>query len=185
MALKIVAEVGVTSVIICIFATMYTASANQSKFEITASENGFNINNQPVDWNLVSVSDGYFHIIFNKQSYRAEVVKADYAAKTFSIKINGKIIPVTVKDRFDMLLEKMGMNAGASNKAVVIKAPMPGLIIDLKVKAGDVVKPGDPLLILEAMKMENIIKAPGEGTVKTVKAKKGDSVEKNQVLIEF
>jgi biotin carboxyl carrier protein len=62
---------------------------------------------------------------------------------------------------------------------------MPGLIIDLKVKQGDVVKAGDALLILEAMKMENIIKAPGEGTVKMIKAKKGDSVEKNQVLIEF
>ena len=62
---------------------------------------------------------------------------------------------------------------------------MPGMIIDLRVKAGDQVKAGDPLLVLEAMKMENIIKAPGEGTVKQVKIKKGDTVEKNQVLIEF
>lgn len=164
---------------------MFTASANQSKFEIVSTENDFIVNGKPVDWNLVKVSDGYFHIIHNNKSYKAEVVKTDTATKTFHIKINGKIIPVSVKDRFDLLLEKMGMNGAASNKAIVIKAPMPGLIIDLKVKAGDVVKPGDPLLILEAMKMENIIKAPGEGTVKTVKAKKGDSVEKNQVLIEF
>jgi biotin carboxyl carrier protein len=62
---------------------------------------------------------------------------------------------------------------------------MPGLIIDLKVKAGDAVKPGDQLLILEAMKMENILKSQGEGTVKTVKVNKGDTVEKGQVLIEF
>lgn len=164
---------------------MFTASANQSKFEITSSENGFSINNQPVDWNLVTITDGYFHIIYNNESYRAELVKADYATKTFSIKINGKVIPVSVKDRFDLLLEKMGMSGASANKTIVIKAPMPGLIIDLKVKAGDAVKQGDPLLILEAMKMENIIKAPGEGTVKSVKAKKGDSVEKNQVLIEF
>jgi biotin carboxyl carrier protein len=170
---------------ICIFADMYTASANQSKFEITPTEEGFTINNEAVDWNLVTVSDGYFHIIFKNQSYRAELVKADYATKTFTIKINGKVIPVSVKDRFDLLLEKMGMNGASANKAIVIKAPMPGLIIDLKVKQGDVVKAGDALLILEAMKMENIIKAPGEGTVKTIKAKKGDSVEKNQVLIEF
>ena len=164
---------------------MYTASVNQSKFEILPTETCFTINNEVIDWNLFTVSDGYFHIIFKNQSYRAEVVKAEYSTKTFSIKINGKIIPVTVKDRFDLLLEKMGMNGASANKAIVIKAPMPGLIIDLKVKQGDVVKPGDPLLILEAMKMENIIKAPGDGTVKTIKAKKGDSVEKNQVLIEF
>jgi biotin carboxyl carrier protein len=62
---------------------------------------------------------------------------------------------------------------------------MPGLVIDLKVKVGDTVKAGDPLLILEAMKMENILKSPGDGTIKNVKTKKGDSVEKGQVLIEF
>jgi biotin carboxyl carrier protein len=66
-----------------------------------------------------------------------------------------------------------------------IKAPMPGLIIDLRVKEGDVVKQNDPLIILEAMKMENVIKSPGDGTVKAVKVQKGNSVEKNQVLIEF
>jgi biotin carboxyl carrier protein len=77
------------------------------------------------------------------------------------------------------------MTSQASGKVNSIKAPMPGLIIDLKVKDGDAVKTGDALLILEAMKMENIIKSPGEGIVKTVKVKKGDSVEKNQVLIEF
>jgi biotin carboxyl carrier protein len=59
------------------------------------------------------------------------------------------------------------------------------LIIDLKVKVGDSVTTGDVLLILEAMKMENILKATGDGVVKEVKAKKGDSVEKGQVLIEF
>ena len=79
----------------------------------------------------------------------------------------------------------MGMNNTSAGKINSLKAPMPGLIIDLKVKAGDTVKQNDPLLILEAMKMENIIKSPGEGVVKLVKIKKGDSVEKNQVLIEF
>jgi biotin carboxyl carrier protein len=115
----------------------------------------------------------------------AEVVKADHDTKTFSVKLNGKIYPVELKDRFDILLEKMGMNSSAGSKVNMIKAPMPGLIIDLKVKSGDTVKPGDTLLILEAMKMENIIKSPGEGVVKSVKVKKGESVEKNQVLIEF
>jgi biotin carboxyl carrier protein len=112
-------------------------------------------------------------------------VKADRATKTFQFKINNTIHAVEVKDKFDLLLEKMGMVNGAATKINNIKAPMPGLVIDLKVKAGDEVKAGDPLLILEAMKMENILKSPGEGTIKNVKTKKGDSVEKGQVLIEF
>jgi biotin carboxyl carrier protein len=77
------------------------------------------------------------------------------------------------------------MNNLQNNSAKEIKAPMPGLIFDIKVKEGDEVKKGDPVLILEAMKMENILKSPGDGTVKKIKIKKGESVEKNQVLIQF
>jgi biotin carboxyl carrier protein len=79
----------------------------------------------------------------------------------------------------------MGMSSATANKVNNIKAPMPGLIINLKVAEGDTVKAGDQLLILEAMKMENILKSPGDGVIKKIKVKKGDSVEKNQVLIEF
>lgn len=164
---------------------MFKATVNNKTFEIGTSGESFTVNGQPFEWDMVTISDGYFHIVHENNSYKAEVVKTDAAAKTFQVKVNGRIYPVVVKDKFDLLLEKMGMNSNAGSKVNVIKAPMPGLIIDLKVKAGDVVKAGDALLILEAMKMENIIKCPGDGTVKTVNVKKGDSVEKNQVLIGF
>ena len=77
------------------------------------------------------------------------------------------------------------MNNNNASLVKDIKAPMPGLILDLKVKPGDEVKKGDVVLILEAMKMENIIKAPGDGLVKAVKVNLKQSVEKNQVLIQF
>jgi Acetyl/propionyl-CoA carboxylase, alpha subunit len=99
--------------------------------------------------------------------------------------VNGRHYPVILKDKFDVLLEKMGMNSNAGAKVNHVRAPMPGLIISLKVKNGDEVKTGDTLLILEAMKMENIIKAPGDAIVKSVKVSMGQGVEKNQVLIEF
>jgi biotin carboxyl carrier protein len=62
---------------------------------------------------------------------------------------------------------------------------MPGLILSVAVAEGQEVKKGDPLLILEAMKMENVIKAPADATVKVIKVRKGDSVDKNQVLVLF
>lgn len=164
---------------------MFQSKVNGKSFEVIPSEGQFTVNGELFRWDLAKISEGNFHILYKNKSYRAELVKADRSTKTFQLKINNKLQTVEVKDKFDLLLEKMGMTNAASAKVNNIKAPMPGLIIDLKVKAGDVVKTGDPLLILEAMKMENIIKSPGDATIKNVKAKKGDSVEKGQVLIEF
>jgi biotin carboxyl carrier protein len=164
---------------------MFKAIVNEHAFEIQQEQETFVVNGQQLVLDIQQVGDQYFHILYKDKSYRAEIVKADKSTKTFTIKINGRLYPVQVKDKFDLLLEKMGMQNTASGKVNSIKAPMPGLIIDLKVKEGDHVKQNDPLLILEAMKMENIIKAPGDGVVKIVKVKKGNSVEKNQVLIEF
>ncbi len=164
---------------------MFQAKVNGKKFKIELAEEGLLVDGQPLLWDVLRVADGYFHILHHNKSYRAEVVKRDAGTKTYTLKINGHLFSVELKDKVDLLLEKMGMNAAASSKINIIKAPMPGLIIDLKIKAGDAVKTGDQLLILEAMKMENIIKAAGEGTVKNVRVKKGDSVEKGQVLVEF
>ena len=163
----------------------YKAIINKRSLDIVETEDGYTVNGAALRPDILSMGDGYFHILLENKSYRAEVVKADKAAKTFTFKINNKPYTVEVKDKFDLLLEKMGMTSATASKINSLRAPMPGLIIDLKVKQGDAVKLNDPLLILEAMKMENILKSPGEGIVKTLKIKKGDSVEKNQVLIEF
>ena len=84
-----------------------------------------------------------------------------------------------------MLLEQLGMNNANSAKVNDLKAPMPGLVVAIKVNVGDTVKKGDTILILEAMKMENILKAAGEGTVKAIRVSTKQNVEKNQVMIEF
>ncbi|RYF78375.1 MAG: biotin/lipoyl-binding protein, partial [Cytophagaceae bacterium] len=125
------------------------------------------------------------HILKNDQSYSVEVLSVDAATKTVQLKINGRIHEVVAKDRFDLLLEKMGMSNAAASKVNNIKAPMPGLIVGISLEVGSVVSKGDTVLILEAMKMENSIKAPGDGTVKAIKVQKGDRVEKGQVLVEF
>jgi biotin carboxyl carrier protein len=157
----------------------------KSAFEIEQSADGMLLDGKPFNWDIVQLHAGYFHILHNNKSYKAEVVESDRVLKTFTLKINNHIHTVAVKDKFDQLLEKLGMSTAAAGKVNNIKAPMPGLIIDVKIQAGDIVKINDPLLILEAMKMENVLKSPGEGVVKSVTVKKGDKVEKNQVLIEF
>ena len=74
--------------------------------------------------------------------------------------------------------------AGAAG-AVAVKAPMPGNILDVKVKAGASVKAGDVLVILEAMKMENEIVAPQDGTVASVNVNKGDTVNSGDTLVSM
>lgn len=164
---------------------MHKAITATHSFDIETTDDGLMVNGEPFQWDLAQLDDRYFHIIHNQKSYRAEIVKADLATKTFTLKINGHRHEVTLKDRTDLLLERMGMTNLGAGKMNSVKAPMPGLIIDLKIGPGDEVKKNDPLLVLEAMKMENIIKSPGDGLVKTINVQKGDSVEKNQVLIEF
>jgi biotin carboxyl carrier protein len=160
-----------------------TAEAQQ--FELQKNKTGILLNNQIFNWDLVKIKDNIFHIIRDNQSYLAEVIKTDYEAKTFTIKINGKAYEVELHDKFDQLLQKLGMDKANTNKVSEIKAPMPGLIIEVKVEEGQTVKKGDALLILEAMKMENVLKSPTDGIIKAVKVKKGDNVEKNHLLIQF
>jgi biotin carboxyl carrier protein len=165
--------------------SMFKAAVSKSSFEITSDGDALFVNGVPLDWDLTKISEGRFHILLENRSYRAEVIRTDRNSKSVVININGRIYTVELKDKLDLLLDEMGLNSGSAGKVNNVKAPMPGLIIDLRVTQGDTVKTGDPLLVLEAMKMENVLKSPGDGTVKSIKVKRGDSVEKNQVLIEF
>lgn len=165
---------------------MYTASVNNAApVSIDIQPAGITLNDQPYTWDLSKLGEGQYHILKNDRSYSVEVISVDAATKTVQLKINGRIHEVAAKDRFDLLLEKMGMSNAAASKVNNIKAPMPGLIVGISLEVGSVVSKGDTVLILEAMKMENVIKAPGDGTVKAIKIQKGDRVEKGQVLVEF
>lgn len=157
----------------------------QQTFEVQTQPKQTLLNGESFEWDLVALNNGHFHIIQNNRSYNVEVLEADYTEKSFKVKINQNIYNLAAKDRFDLLLEQMGMSSTAKNKVNNIKAPMPGLIWDIKVQVGDTVKAGEVVLVLVAMKMENALKSQGEGTVKNIKVAKGDSVEKNQILIEF
>lgn len=164
---------------------MLKALVNQQTFDIISDKSGTSINGTPLEWDILEVRNNIFHILFQNRSYNAEVLEADYQTKSFLLKINRNQYLVNVKDRFDILLEQLGMANAGSAKVNDLKAPMPGLIVSIQVQVGDSIKKGDSLLILEAMKMENVLKATGEGKIKNIKVNTRQNVEKNQVLIEF
>ena len=164
---------------------MLKATVHDQTFDVVSEKDTLTVNGQPLAWDVAVVGPNAFHILYEGRSYNAEVLSAEYETKTFILRLNGKTYPVQVKDRFDLLLDHLGMSNAAGSKLAQIKAPMPGLIVDIRVQPGQVIAKGDTVLILEAMKMENVIKAPGDATVKAIRVQPRENVEKNQVLVEF
>lgn len=134
---------------------------------------------------IIEVKQGIFHIIKDNKSYNAEVLKTNKEEKSFVILVNGNKYTVQIKDKYDDLLKELGIDNASSKKIKEMKSPMPGLVVDVRVKDGDEIKKGDVLVVLQAMKMENILKCPADATVKKIHVKKDDTVEKNQLLVSF
>ena len=136
-------------------------------------------------FNLVQIREKEWHLLRDGKSYRIEWNDGKIEEKVISLKVNNTQYQAAVKDKFDLLLEKMGMSDKGTKQAGALKSPMPGKVLRIDVEVGQTVKKGDAILILEAMKMENAIKAPGEGTVKSILIKTGDALEKGVVMVEF
>lgn len=162
---------------------MYKVSVNGHQFDVDLDGSTSAVNNVPFEADVVEFRHGRFHILRDRRSYTAEVLHANRAEKSFVIKVDNAVFTLQVRDRFDALLQEMGIDASASQKINDLKAPMPGLVLKVMVEEGHTIAKGDPILVLEAMKMENVIKAPAEGKVKKVSVATGDKVEKNQVMI--
>ena len=161
---------------------MFSVKVNTKKsFEIE----GNTVNQSQEIFDIIQVKEGEMHIIWNHTSYTAILVEANTEEKSFIIRVNGSEYDVKVQDKFDLLLQQLGMGNLKTTKVNNIKAPMPGLVLQVLVNAGDTVNKGDKILVLEAMKMENAIKSPTDGIVNDVLVSQGMAVDKNQVLITF
>lgn len=125
----------------------------------------------------------HFHLLLDHVSYDIEWVERE--EKYAVVKVNGRLLSAELKDDTDLLLEKLGMNTKAKREVRELKAPMPGLVLDIRVSIGEEVQEGKPLIVLEAMKMENMLKSPTSGKIKHIAVKKGDPIEKNALLITF
>lgn len=134
---------------------------------------------------ILSEGDGKFQILHEGRSYHAELVEVDHPARLFSFRINGVKYALHIADHYERLVQQLGLSVGNSVKQNIVKAPMPGLVLNVMVTPGQAVSKGDPLLILEAMKMENVLKAASDGVVRVVTVEKGVAVEKGFVLLEM
>ena len=155
----------------------YTLVSEGNSFEIDSSEL------QTLDIRFTGPRS--MHLIRDTHCFKTEILDIDLDKKSVRLRMDGDIYKFQIGSDIEALIERMGLNTVSKQDQKELRAPMPGLILDVLVNEGQKVEKDDKLIVLEAMKMENILKAEGEGIVKSIKLKKGDKVDKNQVLIEL
>ena len=128
------------------------------KYNVIVDEQEFKLSKtDATNLNAVELSDGKLHILKDNQSYDCELLEADYNNSTLTVLVNGTKYNLKIEDEYDLLVKKMGLSIVNSTKLDNIKAPMPGLVLDIMIEPGQEIEKGTPLLILEAMKMENVL----------------------------
>jgi len=157
---------------------LYSINVNEMK--------KFNLSKEEVEkLDVIKDKKNIYHILFNDKAYKAELLNADFHNKQYTIRVNSNIYHLKLSNSLDIQIEKMGFSNGTEKQINEIKAPIPGIIIDVNVKEGDEIKEGEPLLVLEAMKMENNIPCHRDAVIKKVLVEKGSTVEKGKLLIEL
>ncbi|HVU31541.1 MAG TPA: acetyl/propionyl/methylcrotonyl-CoA carboxylase subunit alpha [Sphingomicrobium sp.] len=116
---------------------------------------------------------------------RRRTVQVRRAGRGFELQTRGATHKVQVFDPHVAELSKYMIEKPAPDLSRLLLAPMPGLLTKLDVAVGDRVEPGQPVAVMEAMKMENILRAPKAATVKATPARAGDSLAVDQVIVEF
>jgi biotin carboxyl carrier protein len=127
----------------------------------------------------------FFKLLYRGETFLGELIDNQSENNYLKIKINHRVIEVRKKGELDDLIAALGLDKPKIKKLKELQAPMPGRILSLFVQVGQELQPGDDILSLEAMKMENILKAEGTGIVKQLFVQSGQVVDKGSVLIEF
>lgn len=143
----------------------------------------FNLGKSDIEAIDFDIHKSHQKILIGNKYYDVEI--EEESSKVYKITLDGLTYKVNIVDKYDQLANSLGLKSNVEKKQNNIKSPMPGLVIDVLVKEGDTIQKGEPLIILEAMKMENILKAATEVKIKKILVEKGKAVEKNTTLIEF
>jgi biotin carboxyl carrier protein len=124
-----------------------------------------------------------FHLLLDARSYVFTAERAD--AQTVRVTFGGRTTAVRLKSERDLLLERLGIADDTAAGVSELRAPMPGLVLQVLAEPGQHVEAGAGLVVLEAMKMENELRAEAPGTVATVHVAPGGAVGKGDLLVSF
>lgn len=136
-------------------------------------------------WDWKQLAPGVFDVRMGNRNVRIERMDGPDEKGNVTIRVNGVVQALQVLGPQQLLLESMGMSANVETQEKHVESPMPGKILQVMVATGTEVDEGDPLLVLEAMKMENVIRAPRSGVIAVVQAQVGEAVEKAATLVTY
>lgn len=155
-------------------------------YRVKANEFVFDFSPEDLrETDLIRLSPTRFNLIRQHRSVNAELLEADASGKKLVLEVEGESFTIEIRDELDQMLDRLGFSTISTKHVKEIKAPMPGLVIEISVQEGQEVKEGERLLILEAMKMENSIMIPNDATIKRIAVTAGQAVDKGQVLVEL
>ena len=137
------------------------------------------------DFQILERSGSIIIFLYKSKKYTADILSHDDDFKNIKVCINNYTMTLNLQDDLDQLINKMGMSAMEEEVGGDVHAPMPGLVVKILVKEGDEVKKGDPVLVLEAMKMENLLQAAADGTVQSIHCKATNTVNKGDLLVSI
>lgn len=162
----------------------YQVTGNDSEIEVELdNESGIYKSGDSEDKYEFTSQNGRYFLRIGTKLHKIDNVNYDGSEIEFSI--DGSWHKVSVKDEQELLLDRLGFKTGNAVAEGSLKAPMPGKILEILVKEGDAVVKDQPLIILEAMKMENELKSPIDGTIIKIEAETGQSLEKNSPILEI
>lgn len=154
------------------------------ELEYRADGYGVTVDGTPVRITSHDLNDTRSVLLVNDRSYEVDVRSNDHDEGRVVFMLGVEIAAEVEQYHLAQLRKRAGIGAEASVQKH-LRAPMPGLILEVITAVSETVTKDDPLIVIEAMKMENVLKAPADGTVKSVSVTKGASVEKGDVLLEF
>ena len=141
------------------------------------------LNDAPRSYDFQRIHEGYYSLLIDGQSIPVAIQPV--TEDRFRVTVRGHTAEVTVQDENDLLLERYGLEHAAGPAEREIRAPMPGLVLNVMIEIGQTVNEGDGLLVLEAMKMENELRAPAGGVIDAIHVAANDPVDKDALLIEI
>lgn len=149
------------------------------------NENNVWVENPEKSIKIVQQNNETLLLITPNKVYTITCLNINHESKTLTLLYNGQKFNASITEPLDEILKSMGLENALTPKISDLKAPMPGLVLQVLVNPGDQVAKGDKILVLEAMKMENAIKSPTDGIIDEVFVQQAQAVDKNQILVTF